>query len=83
LSSIQKHWQIENGLHYVKDKTLKEDQHYTRSTNQESCLAIFRNVAVSVLNLMTPPEKRKISRPLELLRNCIHPMKALTLLRSC
>lgn len=82
LTTTQKHWQVENGLHHVKDRTMKEDQHYTTSPEQETSLAILRNVIVSILNLSTPPLKRKISRPIEFLRNCLRPVKALKILLS-
>jgi hypothetical protein len=82
LATTRKHWQVENGLHHVKDRTLKEDEHCTWSPEQETSLAILRNVVVSSLNLLTPPQKRKMSRPIELLRNCIRPIRALRMLRS-
>lgn len=82
LKTIQKHWQVENGLHYVKDRTMKEDAHVTHSPPQEISLAILRNVAVSVLNLLTPPKRRKESRPAEMLRHSFHPMKLLKHLQT-
>jgi predicted transposase YbfD/YdcC len=82
LKTIQKHWQIENGLHHVKDRTLKEDEHVTHSPEQETALAIFRNVAVSVLNLLTPPKNRKESRPAQMLRHAANTLKLLKQLHS-
>lgn len=82
LSSIQKHWQIENGLHHVKDRTMKEDEHVTHSPQQETSLAILRNVTVSILNLLTPPKRRKESRPVEMLRHCFNPLKLLKQLKT-
>lgn len=82
LSTIQKHWQIENGLHHVKDRTMKEDEHLTHSPEQETCLAIFRNVVVSALNLLTPPKRRKESRPVEMLRYCLNPLDILKQLKT-
>lgn len=82
LKTIQKHWQIENGLHYVKDRTLKEDAHVTHSTNQETGLAIFRNVVVSVLNRLTPPKRRKENRPVQMLRYAFNPLKLLEHLKK-
>jgi predicted transposase YbfD/YdcC len=82
LKTIQKHWQIENGLHHVKDRTMKEDEHVTHSPPQETALAIFRNVAVSVLNLLTPPKRRKESRPTEMLRHSFNPAKLLKQLQT-
>lgn len=82
LKTIQSHWQIENGLHHVKDRTLKEDAHVTHSPNQETGLAIFRNVAVSVLNLLTPPKRRKENRPIEMLRYAFNPLGLLERLKK-
>ena len=82
LKTIQAHWQIENGLHHVKDRTMKEDEHVTHSPPQETALAIFRNVAVSVLNLLTPPKQRKESRPVEMLRYASKPKKLLKMLQA-
>lgn len=82
LKTIQTHWQIENGLHHVKDRTMKEDEHVTHSPAQETALAIFRNVAVSVLNLLTPPKRRKESRPVEMLRYAAKPSRLLKQLQT-
>jgi len=73
----RKHWQIENGLHHVKDRTLKEDAHYSKNPTQGVSLAILRNAAVSILNKMTPPNKRKISRPLQAIHFLTHPLQTL------
>ena len=82
LETTRKHWQIENGLHHVKDRSMKEDAHVLYSPEQGKSLAILRNVVVSVLNLFTPPKKRKISRPMEFLEHGAHPLKALKRLAS-
>jgi predicted transposase YbfD/YdcC len=82
LDTIRNHWQVEDPLHWVKDVVFKEDDHYTRSPLQETALAVFRNVAVSVLNLNTPPEQRKITRPVEMLGYCCNPLKLLEILNT-
>jgi len=82
LKAIRKHWEVENCLHHVKDTTFKEDDHYTTSPPQETSLAILRNVVVSALNLLTPPKRRKINRPIELLSYLTNPLKALRLLKN-
>ena len=48
---IQNHWLIENRLHWVRDVTLGEDLHQTRTRNGPHVLAILRNVVISVLRL--------------------------------
>lgn len=47
---VRGHWQIENGLHYVKDVTLGEDRSLIHKGNGPSNLAILRDTAVSVLH---------------------------------
>jgi len=44
------HWQIENGLHYVKDVTLGEDRSLIHTGNGPSIMAILRDTVVSVLH---------------------------------
>ena len=44
------HWQIENGLHYVKDVTLGEDRSLIHKENGPSIMAILRDTIVSVLH---------------------------------
>lgn len=44
------HWEIENGLHYVKDVTLGEDRSRIRSGHGPSVMAMLRDTVVSVLH---------------------------------
>jgi predicted transposase YbfD/YdcC len=81
LATIRKHWQIENGLHHVKDTTFQEDAHRSKSTNQGHAMAILRNVIVSVLNKTIPPPKRKMSRPLQAIHFLVKPLSALYMLQ--
>jgi predicted transposase YbfD/YdcC len=43
------HWQVENGLHYVKDVTLGEDASQTHVGASADVLAMVRNIAISLL----------------------------------
>jgi predicted transposase YbfD/YdcC len=43
------HWQVENGLHYVKDVTLGEDASQTHVGAGADILAMVRNIAISLL----------------------------------
>jgi predicted transposase YbfD/YdcC len=43
------HWGIENGLHHVRDVTLKEDASRVRAGNAPQVMAALRNVVVYVL----------------------------------
>lgn len=43
------HWQIENGLHYVRDVTFDEDRSTVRSGAAPQTLAACRNLAMALL----------------------------------
>jgi len=47
---VRGHWQIENGLQYVKDVTLGEDRSLIHKGNGPSNMAILRDTVVSVLH---------------------------------
>ncbi len=47
---VRGHWQIENGLHYVKDVTLGEDRSLIHMGHGPSIMAILRDTVVSVLH---------------------------------
>ena len=49
LSLNRGHWSIENRLHYVRDETFREDRSQIRTRNAPRVMAIFRNVAISLL----------------------------------
>jgi len=50
LALVRGHWQIENGLHYVKDVTLGEDRSLIHKGQGPSNMAILRDTVVSVLH---------------------------------
>jgi predicted transposase YbfD/YdcC len=50
LTLVRGHWQIENGLHYVKDMTLGEDRSLIHTGNGPSIMAILRDTVVSLLH---------------------------------
>lgn len=50
LALVRGHWQVENGVHYVKDVTLGEDRSTIRAGHGPSVLAILRDAVVSVLH---------------------------------
>lgn len=49
LTFIQQHWTIENKLHWVKDVTLDEDRYQLRKGRTHQLMALFRNLALSLL----------------------------------
>ena len=51
LRAARGHWSIENGLHWVRDVTMREDHSKVRSGSAPRALAAMRNLAISVLRL--------------------------------
>ena len=49
LGLTRDHWGIENGLHYTRDETFREDRCRVRRGNAPRVLASLRNVAVYLL----------------------------------
>jgi predicted transposase YbfD/YdcC len=49
LALVRDHWQIENGLHYVRDVTLGEDACRVRKGAAPQVLAALRNAVVHLL----------------------------------
>lgn len=53
---VRGHWQVENCLHFVKDRWWDEDRHYTKRPGLAECFASLTNAALSVLRLIHPPD---------------------------
>lgn len=51
---IRDHWQVENCLHFVKDRWWDEDRHYTKRPGLAESFASLTNAALSVLRLIHP-----------------------------
>jgi predicted transposase YbfD/YdcC len=51
-SSVRNHWQVENCLHFVKDRWWDEDRHYTKRPGLAEAFASLTNAALSVLRLI-------------------------------
>ena len=49
LELVRKHWGIENGLHYRRDVTFKEDACRQTTTNGGRVLAILNNLTIGIL----------------------------------
>ncbi len=70
LETVRKHWQIENGLHYRKDWTLREDYCRLRIGDAAQAMAIINNLIVGLALRQgfkyLPDARRKYSaQPLE------------------
>lgn len=48
LAVVRKHWMIENGLHYRRDKTLLEDYCRLRTGRAVEIMAIINNLIVGL-----------------------------------
>jgi predicted transposase YbfD/YdcC len=49
LALVRKHWQIENGLHYRRDETLREDWCHLRIGHAQQVMAIINNLVLGLL----------------------------------
>jgi predicted transposase YbfD/YdcC len=53
---IRGHWQVENCLHFIKDRWWDEDRHYTKRPGLAESFASLTNAALSVLRLLHVPD---------------------------
>jgi hypothetical protein len=49
---VRDHWQVENCLHFIKDRWWDEDRHYTKRPGLAEVFASLTNAALSVLRLL-------------------------------
>lgn len=68
LGFTREHWGIENGLHWVRDETLREDACRVRSGSAPQVLAALRN---SVIYLLAQVDAASHREALELMQ--LHP----------
>ncbi len=57
LRHIRGHWQVENCLHFVKDRWWDEDRHHTRRPGLAERFASLTNAALSVLRFLHIPDR--------------------------
>ena len=65
LAAVRGHWQVENGLHFIKDRWWDEDRHYSKRPRVAEGFAVLLNAVVTVLRAAGDPED---DRPLRALR---------------
>jgi predicted transposase YbfD/YdcC len=53
--AVRNHWQVENNLHRQKDVRMREDDDKTHTRHAPHNLATMRNLALTVVNLVTAP----------------------------
>ena len=62
LQVVRKHWQVENGLHYRRDKTMKEDYCRLKTGHAAESLAVINNLVIAMVlrqGLKNLPEARR------------------------
>ncbi len=62
LAWIREHWQIENGLHYRRDDTLREDRCTLRTGHAAQAMAVCNNLIVGLLlrrGVINMPDARR------------------------
>lgn len=77
LAWVRSHWQVENGLHYVRDVTLGEDACRVRSGQAPQILAACRNTVVYLLQQVPSDSHAAAIR-----RLAARPDEAISLLNS-
>lgn len=77
LNLTRQHWNIENGLHYRRDVTFKEDRCRMKSAQAAECLAIFNNLAIGLLRWLGWDNLARARR-----HYSAHLMKALQVIRG-
>ena len=75
---IRGHWQIENGLHWVRDVTFDEDRSHIRTGNGPRVMASIRNLAISILRLTGTTNIAQGQR-----HHARDPLRPVTLLLAC
>jgi len=57
LAAVRGHWQVENGLHFIKDRWWDEDRHYSKRPGVALGFAALLNAVVTVLRATADPEE--------------------------
>jgi predicted transposase YbfD/YdcC len=76
LKLTRQHWQIENGVFYVRDMSMGEDHCRVRTAGAPMILSTMRNVVLNLLNRLGVTNKAA-----QLRRHAAHPDEALMLVR--
>jgi hypothetical protein len=83
LNSTREHWEVENGLHHVKDRSWSEDHQYSNNRARGSILGVLRNLSLNAMRVLSPPDadrqKRKYQKslPLQAISYIMNPIRAL------
>jgi hypothetical protein len=55
LARVRGHWQVENGLHFIKDRWWDEDRHYSKQPRLAEGFVVLLNAVVTVLAAIAEP----------------------------
>ena len=83
LKTTRKHWEIENGLHHVKDRSWREDHQYSKDRAKGSVLGTLRSLSLNAMRILLPSDpdrkkrKQQKSLPLQAISYIVDPLKAL------
>jgi predicted transposase YbfD/YdcC len=72
---VREHWQVENCLHFIKDRWWDEDRHYTKRPGLAEAFASLTNAALAVLRFFLGTA----AQPLRAIAEAVHlrPLHAL------
>lgn len=83
LGTTRNHWEVENGLHHVKDRSWGEDHQYSNSREKGGILGTLRNLSLNAMRIIQPPEpdrnrrKHQKSLPMQAIGYIVNPVRAL------
>jgi predicted transposase YbfD/YdcC len=81
LKKSRQHWEVENCLHHVKDRSWYEDWQYSKCKNTGFALGIFRNISLNLIRLEFDNKKQKNkskeSMPKKALKFLCNPLRTL------
>jgi hypothetical protein len=81
LRGIRGHWQVENSLHHVKDRSWHEDKMYCKKPEQGWILGKLRNQALNILRQLSEKHSWKVeSMPKLTARLLSRPKETLSLM---
>ena len=83
LDVTRKHWEIENGLHHVKDRSWLEDKQYSNSCKKGGMLGRLRNFSLNAMRVIYPAatdrkkRRHQKSLPIQAISYFAKPVEAL------
>lgn len=59
LGTVRGHWQVENNLHFIKDRWWDEDRHYAKRDGLAERFAVLLNAVLAVLVVTAKPDDKR------------------------